>query len=470
MAGWCPTLCFAALLSRGTSILPELPVAVELVPDDWTCADINSNGMPLIGEDTLQAVRIFTAGSSRHSHDPTMFNNLAVALATLAMGGPDGSRLHVLCDAEAAANLAVNMGFPPSELGEMLREVVDEEVRTSGLDGASCRDPEMLAFFKAAEALARAEEEEHVASVSSHCSEMSRLTLRPTRRERELGMWTASSLRLAWASLHLCGVLALEGVLDSEVLSRVAPEQAQLSASPQPALGEIVDVSSRGTLRREVKLPLRPPFTDPELIASPLILGLLKLLLGERVELDTFSFIESSPGSRDQPWHVDTPGPSDHTPAFGLVAVVPLVDVGVENGATEFLTGSHVTMVDPHFWAEAGDEGASDATPRLQFPAIRGDLALFDLRLRHRGRANLASAARPVLYMSYVRDWFRDATNFKDRQTRAWDSLPAASRRVLARLDGRSYVRQLEEALEKRGVDLRTLASSGDYVQHSLEL
>ena len=31
--------------------------------------------------------------------------------------------------------------------------------------------------------------------------------------------------------------------------------------------------------------------------------------------------------------------------------------------------------------------------------------------------------ARPILYMSYVRSWFHDLTNFKAPQTNHWDTL-----------------------------------------------
>merc|ERR1712100_495398 len=119
--------------------------------------------------------------------------------------------------------------------------------------------------------------------------------------------------------------------------------------------------------------------------------------------------------------------------------------MGASNGATSFQTGSHVDMGDHRFWAgdNTGD-GASKSTPRIRFSAQVGTVVLFDLRLRHRGGANRASGPRPVLYMSYVQDWFRDATNFKERQTRAWDELPSAGRKLFSRLDAKRYIAQLE--------------------------
>ena len=115
--------------------------------------------------------------------------------------------------------------------------------------------------------------------------------------------------------------------------------------------------------------------------------------------MDTFSFIESRAGSGEQPWHFDAPLPVlSGAPSVGLVAVVPLVDVSPSNGATEFLLGSHWQMADRRFWLSAEDH---EAFPKLQPKLKLGGLALFDLGIRHRGRANL-QGQRKILYMSYV--------------------------------------------------------------------
>ena len=38
----------------------------------------------------------------------------------------------------------------------------------------------------------------------------------------------------------------------------------------------------------------------------------------------------------------------------------------------------------------------------------RGSVVLFDVRVRHRGTANTSDKPRPIVYMSYVQDWFSD--------------------------------------------------------------
>ena len=58
---------------------------------------------------------------------------------------------------------------------------------------------------------------------------------------------------------------------------------------------------------------------------------------------------------------------------------------------------------------------------------------------------------------------FRDAVNFKDWHTAAWDTIPNHMRRaLLARLDTNEYTRILEMELEKRGADIASLRSQHD--------
>ena len=46
--------------------------------------------------------------------------------------------------------------------------------------------------------------------------------------------------------------------------------------------------------------------------------------------------------------------------------------------------------------------------------AKAGDAILFDYRVLHRGRANASDRPRPLLYFTYARPWFTDATNYSD--------------------------------------------------------
>eukprot|EP01047_Picozoa_sp_COSAG01_P081557 COSAG01_NODE_16303_length_1248_cov_1.859878_2_plen_146_part_00 len=64
-----------------------------------------------------------------------------------------------------------------------------------------------------------------------------------------------------------------------------------------------------------------------------------------------------------------------------------------------------------------------------------GDVVLFDLRVRHRGAANASPDPRPLLYISYVHEWFQDRVNFASAQSADFDSLPSdAARKLFSRL------------------------------------
>ena len=146
------------------------------------------------------------------------------------------------------------------------------------------------------------------------------------------------------------------------------------------------------------------------------------------------------------------------------MVIVPVVDVDAQNGPTEFAAGSHANLgID--YWSTAV---ASDVppTPLLTIPAKRGDIVLFDLRAYHRGTPNRSDKVRPIIYMSYVHAWFRDEVNFRQRQTRAWDTEfdSVAMRRLFMRVDATRYVQNLERLVQdKLGMDVADLQSALEY-------
>ena len=58
--------------------------------------------------------------------------------------------------------------------------------------------------------------------------------------------------------------------------------------------------------RFELQLTAVDPYTDPALTNAPFLSYVLKLVTADHdLELDTFSYVQSLPGSVHQPWHVD---------------------------------------------------------------------------------------------------------------------------------------------------------------------
>lgn len=273
----------------------------------------------------------------------------------------------------------------------------------------------------------------------------------------------------AYTSMVVCGVVAFNGtVFESDFVGMLAQEQEQVLNDylTQREAGEISEATSgkeakdkhtfarqRGKKRFEVKAPVAPPFTDDRLVANPLVLTIVRLLMGSGVEIDTLSQVSALPGAEDQNWHSDVmplffePESSDqgHHPPAGLVMVVPLRNITEEMGPTEFQTGSHRT--------QASTQDSATMMEQLLLPIVRpalvaGSVVLFDLRLKHRGTENRAEAIRPILYVSYVKEWFYDIRNFQAAQSTAFDDMSLVRKKLLKRLDHNRYVEQLAEFAE----------------------
>ena len=62
--------------------------------------------------------------------------------------------------------------------------------------------------------------------------------------------------------------------------------------------------------------------------------------------------------------------------------------------------------------------------------------------------------------MVRCREWYVDSVNFHTKQTREFDDLPKASRKLLTRIDHQAYVESLEKLVEEDlGIDPKSLQS-----------
>ncbi|CAD7960753.1 unnamed protein product [Amoebophrya sp. A120] len=209
--------------------------------------------------------------------------------------------------------------------------------------------------------------------------------------------------------------------------------------------------------------------------------------------------------------------PASNTPQFGvqlppssIVMIVPLRNLTYADGPTEFLTGSHVHIAPRHFWSEQiaryrtfiGEESFEDSgaeyskngtklqqmnktleeeieeykekmkqnrlpiPPRISFESTVGAVTFMDLRLHHRALANRnkENLPRPILYISYVRDWFKDSVNFKELHSGLFDELGSnVLRKLLMRVETRNYVQSLRDfvATKMNQQDRDDVASPG---------
>jgi ectoine hydroxylase-related dioxygenase (phytanoyl-CoA dioxygenase family) len=117
--------------------------------------------------------------------------------------------------------------------------------------------------------------------------------------------------------------------------------------------------------------------------------------------------ILSQAGSSDQYWHRDTHTLSNTRTDgkelillddFYFTVLIPItVPFTIENGATEFLIGSHRL---------SADQFANGATVQMEVPL--GSALVFNGKISHRGKANFSDRDRPALYLVYHKKWYND--------------------------------------------------------------
>jgi hypothetical protein len=162
-----------------------------------------------------------------------------------------------------------------------------------------------------------------------------------------------------------------------------------------------------GDKRYMLTVDLEQPFSDPGLLGAPLVLPIIRSLLGDDCVLGAYTAVISLPGSRDQRLHKDHPPlfpntPWHHTlPPFAMQIIIPLVPLNQFTGTTRFYKGSHRVTTD-----EAPGLGAQDPVVPL------GSCLLNDYRCAHRGLGNQSEEVRPILTLIFNRRWFRDFKNY----------------------------------------------------------
>ncbi|KAG1667527.1 hypothetical protein FOA52_013717 [Chlamydomonas sp. UWO 241] len=133
------------------------------------------------------------------------------------------------------------------------------------------------------------------------------------------------------------------------------------------------------------------------------------------------SVVYSKPGATAQDWHADgrhlrgeaEAGFDGHGAAapYALCVFVPLIDLDVTVGFTQFWLGSHVTSGLIGFGSAARVlRGTVDGIVQA------GGFVAYDYRLLHRGMPNASVATtRPVLQFLYARPSYRETKNYGSR-------------------------------------------------------
>jgi hypothetical protein len=171
----------------------------------------------------------------------------------------------------------------------------------------------------------------------------------------------------------------------------------------------------RGRGRYDMELPVleEPRFMFLTDIKKAPWMPIVREILGKDVMLIHKGMFLSMPGAAPQPYHQDGVHLTTHyqKPCHAINVFVPLIDMTMQHGPTEFCLGSHLL---------GNEDFDRDFCVTPVVPA--GTPVVFDYRLGHRGLGNQAITCRPILYCTYARaadgKEFRDSVNFSRKRYR----------------------------------------------------
>ena len=148
----------------------------------------------------------------------------------------------------------------------------------------------------------------------------------------------------------------------------------------------------------------------------PLVPNLLGATRWEELKVCHLSLVISTPNSPEQSWHADGGhvSVSEHLPCHAANVFIPLRNVPLELGPTEFRPGTQVytrNLAPMMLAARARKQLRPPVTPELEL----GDALCFDYRVLHRGRANRSMDYRAILVITYSQPWYNDVCNFPAR-------------------------------------------------------
>jgi hypothetical protein len=194
-------------------------------------------------------------------------------------------------------------------------------------------------------------------------------------------------------------------------------EKVMYTVQARALFAELADgfdlLRERGRGRYDMELPTfdQEEFSFLTDLQKAPWMPVVKQMLGEEVVLIHKGVFLSNPGAEAQVYHQDGPHLSKQhqRPCHAVNVFVPLIDLTLRNGPTEFVSGSHILGYDTF-------DRSKVVTPEV--PA--GTPIIFDYRLGHRGLANTSNVCRPIVYCTYaaVADGkaFKDSVNFSRKR------------------------------------------------------
>ena len=127
-----------------------------------------------------------------------------------------------------------------------------------------------------------------------------------------------------------------------------------------------------------------------------------------------------------QSWH--RPGQSlfinNHHAAHCFTLYIPLVHTVANNGAIEFVPGTHIETTYNKVTSDFSLYAQRDATAQhkfaLQGEAKAGSILVLDIRLLRRGLINRSLEACPMIYFTFAKTWFCEPDTPQSRRAKSW--------------------------------------------------
>jgi len=169
----------------------------------------------------------------------------------------------------------------------------------------------------------------------------------------------------------------------------------------------------RGRGRYDMELPVfdEPAFDFLTDLKKTPWMPIVREILGDGAVLINKRMFLYLPDAAKQVYHQDGIHLTNQyqKPCHAINVFVPLIDLTMQHGPTEFCLGSHI------LGQEDLDEDFIE-TPT----ATAGTPIIFDYRLGHRGLGNTSDTSRPIVYCTYARaadgKEFRDSVNFSRKR------------------------------------------------------
>ncbi|MBW4637272.1 MAG: phytanoyl-CoA dioxygenase family protein [Gloeocapsa sp. UFS-A4-WI-NPMV-4B04] len=238
--------------------------------------------------------------------------------------------------------------------------------------------------------------------------------------------FTATDLNQYAQELNKDGICVIRGLFDRKLIEEWAIAFDALFQERQNQPGGL---APREQARYYLTFPWIPPFSNPEVFANPVILGILDRIFSQEYVMVQLGADIPVNGSDYQEIHRDyRPLFYDQlvTPLYALAVNFPLVEVTAENGPFQMARGTHVLPRE-----EGLAKVASGEIPIESFYMMPGDVAIRTPLALHRGSPNRTNVPRPMVVMGYAMHWLHTPKVDLTVQRDYYESLPEKTRQLL---------------------------------------